>query len=148
MSERVEKPRIVFFACLVGLLLSGYIILTVTGHEEQAQRVGELLTIVVVAIVSYYLGWGKRQQSSFMSNKEYVQKYGHVTRKSLYNLAYFMWGVGIALFVQHIIIHGFDFELSEVLLGHEYIGLYCIIAGIICYYWQKQLAAKLRIVVK
>jgi len=141
MAENVEKPRLWFLTCLVALLLVGYIFLTVTGHGSEAKRIGELLSLVVVAIVSYYLGWGKRQYSSTINSK----KFGHVTKKYLYNLAYFMWGVGIALFVQHIICSGFDFEPSELLLGHEYIGLYCIIAGIICYYWQKKLSAKKKV---
>ena len=145
MAEYVEKPRLLFFVCLVALLMAGYIVLTVTGHENEARRIGELLSLVVVAIVSYYLGWGKRQYSSAISSKNYAQKFGHVTKQYLYNLAYFMWGVGVALFVQHIICSGFDFELTEILCGHEYIALYCIIAGIICYYWQKKLCVKLKI---
>jgi len=143
MSEIIEKPRIKFFIILIALLMSGYIILTITNHQEEARRIGELLSIVVIAVVSYYLGYGKRQLSNTISSKQYLAKYGHVTKESLYRLSYFMWGVAIALFVQHIICHGFDFELSEILLGHEYIAIYCLIAGIISYYWYKKLSVKI-----
>ena len=145
MVENVEKPRLWFFTLIIALLIVCYVVLVLSNHEGEAKQIGELLSLVVIAVVSYYLGYGKRHITTISNNKLSIKKFGHVTRKILYNLAYFMWGVGVALFVQHIIVHGFDFEPSELLLGHEYIGLYCIIAGTICYYWQKRLSAKIKV---
>jgi len=139
MASEVEKPRILFFIILVAIEMTGYIFLIATGHEDQAQRIGELLTITVVSIISYYLGWGRRQSTEIKHSANYASKYGHITKLFLYRLAYFIWGVGIALFVQHILCHGWDFELTEILLGHEYIALFCLIAGIVFYKWAKDI---------
>lgn len=144
MASEAEKPKIFFFIILVAIEMLGYVFLVETGHEEQAQRIGELLSITIIAIVTYYLGWGKRQSTEIKNSANYATKYGHVTKQFLYRLAYFTWGVGIALFVQHILCHGWDFDLTEILLGHEYLALYCLIAGILFYKWSKQIALYLQ----
>lgn len=144
MSERTESPPIVFFIILVVIEMAGYIVLVLAGHEDDAQRIGELLTITVVAIISYYLGWARRHVKTLQSSEEHMSKYGHVTKARLYRLAYILWGFGIGLLLEHIVTSGWDFELEELLLGHEYIALYSIIGGIVLFYWAKSIQTQLK----
>ena len=125
MSE-VSRPRLLFFTVIVTVLLLGYICLVLTKHEAEAQRIGELLSIVVIALVTYYLGYSQRQRRE-LQNPRFREKYGHITKKNISRLGFFFLGVGVALLVSHAVLFGIDLELKELLLGHEWIGLFVII---------------------
>jgi len=140
----MERPMVTPFIALVGILLLGYIILVVSGHTEEARPLGELITIVVTAIVTYYLGWSQRQMSSVKSSSKLAHEYGHITKQNIARLGYVAIGFGIALILEHIICYGIDLELTELLVGHEWIGLYAIAVGMVLIGYAKKLGYYLK----
>lgn len=127
MEKKSNTKELFFFTLIITILLIGYIVLVITKHEEESRRVGELLTIVVISLCTYYLGYSRKFQERCSKNKEFKAKYEHITKKTISRLAYIFLGIGIALIIQHVVLFGVDLEFKELLLGHEWIGLYIII---------------------
>jgi len=121
---------------IMAMLLVGYVYCATMGLSDAAHRLGELLTIIVVAAASYYLGYSKQQHNSASKNPATIQ---HFVPKQVSRLGYWFVGFGMALILQHIICHGIDLIPSELLLGHEWIGLYCIVAGMIMIGYAKKI---------
>jgi len=113
----------------LALLLISYTVLAVfepTG--EPTKRLGELLSIVVIAIVTYYLGYSRRIHYEAKSNPTTI---GHWVPHYVKRLGYILLGFGIALIIQHVVCYGVDLEPTELLLGHEFLGTYCVIVAMI-----------------
>ena len=138
-SVELERTKLYFFVALAVILMCGYLILSLTGHREEAKPIGELLTIVVIAMVSYWLGYAKRESTVLKSNPKYAAQMLHISKSYIKRLGYIAVGFGIALILQHVVCSGIDLELTELLLGHEWIGLYCLIAGMIMIGMSKKL---------
>jgi len=129
-SKSSISSREIIVITLYIVLSVSYVILSVTGHEENAKTLGQLLTVLTVAVASYYLGYTRQKKTelvSFHLEKKYVKKLGYV-----------LFGFGIGLLLQHIICHGIDLTpATELLVGHEWIGLYSIIASMLLIWWSK-----------
>ncbi|RLJ03203.1 MAG: hypothetical protein DRP11_01420 [Candidatus Aenigmatarchaeota archaeon] len=141
MSAQEEAPRLGYFVIIIGLLMLGYIVLTLSHHEEAAERLGELITIVVMAVVSYWLGYSQRRVTIIKSKPNFDKQYAHVTKEYVKRLGYMAIGFGIALIVQHAVLFGIDLSFSELLLGHEWIGLYCLVTGMVMIGLAKRIPA-------
>lgn len=126
-----EEKILYFMVIMVIALLSGYIILSIIGRSEEAKRVGELLSLLVIALISYYLGYSKRE-AEYIVKRVYGMNFAHYRKKYVDRFSLILLGIGIGLAIQHLVCHGVDLELSELLLGHEWIGLLCIIVAYIC----------------
>jgi len=127
---RFRAGDVIAIIVFVGLLV-GYIV-TLIYRPEYAPKMAELLSIVVVAIVSFYLGYSKGVvESTQTTTQSIAQQVAHITKPYLRRLGYIAIGFGIALILQHVVCHGVDLELPELLVGHEFIGLYCLIAGMV-----------------
>ena len=110
---RRALETIVFIALLISYTLLSYM------NNQNAELVGELLKMVTIAIVSYEFG---RTDVAI----EHVRKQ-YVRRSALIAL-----GFGVALIVHHAIVFGGFDPIWEDPLGHEWIGLYIVIASMIC----------------
>ena len=120
----MNEEKVLYFITLITIcLMITYNVCVVTGHSNEARRIGELLTIIVIALTSYYFGYSKRHTSGSIS---------HITKKTINRLGYVLLGVGLTLLCSHAILFGIDLTFSELLLGHEWIGLYVIIVSMIC----------------
>ena len=133
--------RDVVVLAIMAMLLCGYVYCSAAGLSDAAHRLGELLTIIVVAAASYYLGYSKQQHCSASRNPGAIQ---HFVPKQVSRLGYWFVGFGMALILQHIICHGIDLIPSELLLGHEWIGLYCVIVGMIMIGYAKKIGVLIR----
>ncbi|RLE54382.1 MAG: hypothetical protein DRJ40_11105 [Thermoprotei archaeon] len=125
---------IIAIIVFLGLLIA-YIAVALLYGTEEARDLGQLLTLVTVAIVSYYLGYTyreKKQVTTQLTNKSINVNIAHARISYLRRLGYISIGFGIALILQHVVCYGVDITpLSELLLGHEWIGLYAIIIGMV-----------------
>ncbi|RLC73736.1 MAG: hypothetical protein DRI26_00160 [Chloroflexi bacterium] len=144
MSVDLERPPISPFLALVAMLLIAYIFLTVQGYESAARPLGELISITVIAIVSYYLGWSRRQYLHALSDDNFARNCGHLCVRYIARLGYIVLGFGLGLLIEHAVTAGIDLSLRELLLGHEWIGLYCIVIGMVLIGYAKRLGYYLR----
>ena len=119
--NRLELYAITVLALIVMATLLAYM------HSQYTERAFELLKIVVVAIVSFEGGYYAGSRA--MLRMRPLVKPEHITRQYLKRLGFIAIGFGMALLLEHIVVYGrvdwADFT------GHEYIGLYMIIAGFI-----------------
>jgi len=124
-------------------LLAGYITCSAMGLTDSAQALKELLTIVTVAIVSYYLGYTVKQRNA-VKNCSLPSNIAHLTSTYVRRLGYIAIGFGIALIIEHVVTCGVDLTpVTELLTGHEWIGLYCLIVGMIAVGISKSMSRKL-----
>jgi len=131
---------IIVFVCL----LVGYITCSALGLTDSAQALKELLTIVTVAIVSYYLGYSVKQRNA-VKNCSLPSNIAHLTTNYIKRLGYIAIGFGVALIIEHVVTSGVDLTpVTELLLGHEWIGLYCLIAGMVAVGLSKSMCKELR----
>jgi len=125
---------IVILVVFLGLLI-GYITVSLMYGVDKARDLAQLLTLVTVAVVSYYLGYSvreKKQVTTQLTNKSINVNIAHARISYLRRLGYISIGFGIALILHHVVCYGVDITpLSELLLGHEWIGLYAIIIGMV-----------------
>lgn len=119
----MEERHALFFGVMLAIaLMAGYIVLTVCNRADAAERLGELLSLVVVAVVSYAFGYSKRRAR---------EQYGHAKPEYVSRLAYILMGLGIGLILQHAVLFGIDLTPTELLLGHEWIGLYAVVVSMV-----------------
>jgi len=98
-------------------LLTAYTALAFQGNPY-AELLGDLLKLVTVAIVSYE--FGRVTPTLAHLEPEYVRR-----------AATLCLGFGIALVVEHFVVHGGFDPIWEDPLGHEYIGLYLIVVSML-----------------
>jgi len=122
----ITARELIVIVVFITLSLS-YCLLVMKGFREESNRVGELLTVTTIAIVSYYLGYTQRQRRGCKSGLVSFED----VKKTAKRLGYLACGFGIALIIQHLVLWGIDLEITELLLGHEWIGLYCLFIGMI-----------------
>jgi len=113
ISRRLLEA-IVFVSLLVSYTVLAYY------NNPSADLVGELLKMVTVAIVSYEFG------------RVATPTVRHIEREYVRRTAALTLGFGIALIVHHAIVFGGFDPIWEDPLGHEWIGLYVIVASMIC----------------
>lgn len=99
-------------------LLASYSILAYYNNPN-AGLVGELLKMVTIAIVSYEFG-RTSIPTTWRVEEEYVRR-----------AATLAFGFGLALIVQHFVIYGGFDAIWKDPLGHEWIGIYLIIASML-----------------
>jgi len=120
----ITARELIVIVVFITLSLS-YCLLVLKGFRDESNRLGELLTVVTIAIVSYYLGYTQRQRRGCSRGLVSFED----MKKTAKRLGYIACGFGIALIIQHLVLWGIDLEITELLLGHEWIGLYCLVIG-------------------
>ena len=103
---------IIFLSLLVAYAALAYC------NNPNAELLGDLLKLVTVAIVSYE--FGRVTPTLAHLEPEYVRR-----------AAALCLGFGIALIVEHFVVHGGFDPIWEDPLGHEYIGLYLIVVSML-----------------
>jgi len=131
----IEARDIIAIILFLGVLLA--YIFALIYQSPTSKDLAQLLTIVVVAIVSYYLGYSRRIISNIKITSSPTSR--HLTRSYIMRLGYIAIGFGIALILQHVVCYGINLEPSELLLGHEWIGLYALVAGMLMIGWAKKI---------
>jgi len=125
-------------------LLTSYVTCSALGLTEPAHSLKELLTIVTVAIVSYYLGYSVKQRNA-VKNCSLPSNIAHLTSTYVRRLGYIAIGFGTALIIEHVVTSGVDLTpITELLTGHEWVGLYCLIAGMVAVGLSKSMCKELR----
>ena len=126
----ITARELIVIVVFITLSLS-YCLLVLKGFRDESNRLGELLTVVTIAIVSYYLGYTQRQRRGCSRGLVSFED----VKKTAKRLGYIACGFGIGLILQHLVLYGIDLKITELLLGHEWIGLYCLIIGMILVGW-------------
>jgi len=135
MSEEFEREKLFYFVILVTVLVLAYIFLLWFGFYEEAKFLAELISILVIALASYYLGYSKTKKS------QVVEKAGVASqiKKNLHNTAIFFVVLGIVLVIVHAVFHGVTFTINSVFTNHLYIGLYSTGCGFAIYAIAKKI---------
>ena len=114
----MDKELVLSLTMFCGLL-SAYVVLTLYNFP-QADLVGDLLKYVTIAIISYYFGKSSGAKPHAL----------HVSKEYLFRGGLIGIGFGIALIVSHAVLFGID-PIWKDPLGHEWIGVYILIASMI-----------------
>ena len=102
-------------AVSTALLVEGYIDMQTYGQ-------------IMIAAVSYYFGYGMGQfQNPYPQPSPMEIK--HLRRKYIRRICYVFLGAGISLIIEHLVTNG-RFDWGD-WLGHEWIGLYMVIASML-----------------
>jgi len=131
------SERLIVISLTLILTFTSYTILCITNHEEYTKPLEIILVSLVTAITSYYLAQhykASREAYREASNPHRLLKImniAHLNYNELARICYIILGIGIALLLQHAVCYMIDLELSELLFGHEWIGLYLIIISMI-----------------
>ena len=112
---------ITVMAVSTALLIKGYIDMQTYGQ-------------IMVAAVSYYFGYGMGQfQNPYPQPSPSPQpspmEIRHLRRKYIRRICYVFLGAGISLIIEHLVTYG-RFDWGD-WLGHEWIGLYMVIASML-----------------
>jgi len=117
-----RETVIVILLCIVALMY----VATIIYQPSLAKDMLEIFKYVVIAVISFYLGYAIKEKSNYMSNPS---KFENVFKKravEFNRIGYVAVGFGVALILQHIICFGVDFSL----ISHEWVGIYLTIAGL------------------
>ena len=109
------------------LLVATIYIATIIFLPSLAKDVLEIVKYVVIAVISFYLGYAFRERNSYVSNpmrcnNEFKKKMVEIAR-----IGYIAVGFGVALIIQHVVQYGVDLSL----ISHEWIGLYILVVGML-----------------
>ena len=99
-------------------------ILLVGGYID-AETYGQIM----IAAVSYYFGYGMGQFQNPYSQPSPIMEIKHLRRKYIRRICYVFLGAGISLIIEHLVTYG-RFDWGD-WLGHEWIGLYMVIASML-----------------
>lgn len=105
------------------LLVALMYIVTIIFQPSLAKDVLEIVKYVVIAVISFYLGYAFREKNSYVSNPSVFKE----KAIELNRIGYIAVGFGVALILQHVICFGVDLNL----ISHEWVGLYITIVGLI-----------------
>lgn len=125
----MSTPRVSVISLCLALLLVCYTVLTILyPSSEVTELMSRVLTVVAITVATYYLGYSKCLHTLTRLNPTVIK---HWVPKYIKRLGYIVLGFGIALIVQHVVLYGVDLDPTELILGHEFWGLYCVIVGMV-----------------
>lgn len=120
----MDKEFILSLAIFIGLL-SAYVVLSLYNNPH-ADFIGDLLKYVTTAIIACH----------YFKYAVLAIKSKHISKEYLFRSGLMGIGFGIALIVSHVVLFGID-PIWEDPLGHEWLGLYILIASMIAMGYAK-----------
>ena len=135
MSEEYERQKLFYFVMLVAVLVLAYIFLLWFGFYDEAKFLAELISILVIALASYYLGYSKTKKSQALSQKGLAQ----VIKRNINTASIFFIILGLVLITIHTLAYGFSLTVNKIFLNHVYIGIYCLGCGLVIYGISKKI---------